>query len=80
MAEVVRIMDVRAAKEKSRSALSARLRLADAQTPARLAWGCGLYFCAGAGIAVIFAMWMGSIAATSCFMAAGYCDSRRPRS
>lgn len=82
MAQVVRLMDVRAAQRQSRQAHDKGLRMAHAKAPItaqQILWRGGFYFFAGSGFAMIFATWMASVAATSCFMAAGYCDARKGR-
>lgn len=79
MAQVVRLMDVRAAQRQSRQAHDKGLRMAPAKapyTPQQVLWHGGFYFFAGAGFALMFATWMASAMTTGCFMAAGYCDQR----
>lgn len=81
MAEVVRLMDVRAAQRQSRQASCKGIRMASpkAPHPAQLFWHGSAYFFVGCGFTMMFASWMAREMTSACFTAAAYCDQRSER-
>lgn len=77
IAQVIRIADIRAAREAHHRAVF--MPSVKAPYPVQLMWRSGMYFFAGMGFSMIFAGWLTSEIARSCFTAAGYCDDRGQR-
>lgn len=73
-AQVVRLRDFRSRRDDRAVSMAVK-----APYPVQLMWRSGMYFFAGVGFTMIFAGWITSEIARSCFMAAGYCDDRGKR-